>query len=123
MLQVLQALWDISEQARLPNCKAKRATVAPAQQAAGAENVAPAAAAALAAVTAAAPKDMPQDYVPTEMLLFCWLGPPSGSTITAFSLQCSEGPPDSNKRPAAGILTAALLAAAAAHLLTAMCVL
>ena len=89
----------MSEQARIATAKAKKAGAA----AAGAENVPPAAAAALAAVKAAAPKDMPHDFVPTEMLLFCWLGPPSGKTIIAFSLQCSEGPPPaSNKRPAVG---------------------
>jgi hypothetical protein len=35
---------------------------------------------------------VPDSYVPCEMLLFCWHGPPSGDCITAFNLRTSEGP-------------------------------
>ena len=35
---------------------------------------------------------VPDSYVPCEMLLFCWHGPPGGDCITAFNLRTSEGP-------------------------------
>lgn len=45
-----------------------------------------------AATSTAVPKSMPENWVPKELLAFCWLGPLSGSCITAFGLETSEGP-------------------------------
>lgn len=49
--------------------------------------------------TAAVLKSMPENWVPKELLAFCWLGPLSGNCITAFGLETSEGPGKRSKAP------------------------